>query len=43
MSQQETAVVDQDKKEALAKLKERFGDSTRTGGKGIWFFCKIYI
>ena len=34
MSQVE-APMDAEKREAREKLKEKFGDSTRTGGKGI--------
>jgi hypothetical protein len=31
---QEAVITEADKAEARAKLKEKFGDSTRTGGKG---------
>lgn len=31
---QEAALTEAEKKEAREKLKERFGESTRTGGKG---------
>ena len=40
MSQEDKA-IELEKQEAKAKLKERFGESTRTGGKGNTFLPLI--
>ena len=34
---QEAVITEAEKQEARAKLKEKFGESTRTGGKGLAF------
>ena len=37
---QEAVITEAEKQEARAKLKEKFGESTRTGGKGLAFESK---